>query len=40
MFPQKDGHTEKIEIKKEELGGVKWETRENEEALTRNSSKK
>jgi len=39
-FPQSDGHTEKLEIKEEELGGVQWKTRENEEVLTKNSREK
>jgi hypothetical protein len=38
-FPQSDGHTEKLAIKKEGLGGVQWEKRENEEVLTRDLSK-
>lgn len=29
-FPQRDGHTEKLEIKKEGLGGVQWKIREFE----------
>ena len=39
-FPQSDGHTEKIEIKKEGLGGVQWKTKEREGHLTKNSRKK
>ena len=40
QFHQSDGHTEKLEIKKEGLGGVQWKIRESEERLTRNSRKK
>ena len=39
-FPQSDGHTEKLEIKEEGLGGVQWKTRENEGVLTKSSRKK
>ena len=39
-FPQSDGHTEKLEIKKERLGGVQWKTKESEGLLTRNLRKK
>ncbi|GEM_PF-3100664 len=39
-FPQSDGHTEKLEIKEERLGGVQWKTRKREGPLTRNSRKK
>jgi len=39
-FPRNDGHTEKLEIKKEGLGGVQWKTRESEEVLTKNLRKK
>ena len=40
QFPQSDGHAEKLEIKKEGLGGVQWGTRKNEGALTKSSNKK
>jgi len=39
-FPQNDGHTEKLEIKKEGLGGVQWGKREDGGVLTENSRKK
>lgn len=39
-FPQSDGHTEKLEIRKEGLGGVQWKIKENDEHLTKNSRKK
>jgi len=32
-FPQSDGHTEKLEIKKEGLGGVPWRIRKTGECL-------
>ena len=38
-FPQSDGHTEKLEIKEERLGGVQWKTRKREGPLIRNSRK-
>jgi len=39
-FSQSDGHTEELEIKKKELGGVRWKTKEDEGVLTKNSRKK
>jgi transposase len=39
-LPRNDGHTEKLEIKRERLGGVQWRIRESEEVLTKNSRKK
>lgn len=36
-FPQNDGHAEKLEIKREGLGGVQWKTRESEGVLTKSS---
>jgi hypothetical protein len=39
-FPQSDGHTEKLEMKKEGLGGVPWKTRKTGERLIRNLRRK
>jgi len=35
-FPQNDGHTEELEIKRDELVGVQWKTRKREDVLTKN----
>ncbi len=39
-LPRNDGHTEKLEIREEGLGGVECETRESEEVLAKNLRKK